>query len=40
MFVVFRENGLEDTVKLLKGRMEDVDLPVDKVRSRVKSVHT
>ena len=28
---VSRENGLEDKVKLVKGRMEDVDLPVEKV---------
>ncbi|KAK2139093.1 hypothetical protein LSH36_2036g00000 [Paralvinella palmiformis] len=27
---IIRENGLEDKVKLVKGRMEDVDLPVEK----------
>ena len=34
MFCLNRENGLEDKVKLIKGRMEDVDLPVDKVGFR------
>lgn len=28
---IVRENKLEDKVKLIKGRIEDVDLPVDKV---------
>lgn len=28
---IIRENKLEDKVKLVKGRMEDVDLPVEKV---------
>ncbi|ELU04923.1 hypothetical protein CAPTEDRAFT_219758 [Capitella teleta] len=28
---IVRENGFDDRVKLLKGRMEDVDLPVEKV---------
>lgn len=28
---IFRENGLDDVVTLLKGRIEDVELPVDKV---------
>lgn len=32
-FFAYRENGLDDRVKLLKGRMEDVDLPVEKVSS-------
>ena len=27
----FRENGLEDKITLIKGRMEDVDLPVEQV---------
>lgn len=31
MPVVYRENGLEDRVTVIKGRIEDVDLPVDKV---------
>ena len=26
-----RENGYEDTVTIIKGRMEEVTLPVDKV---------
>ena len=28
---IVKENGLEDTITLLKGRMEDVTLPVEKV---------
>ncbi|KAK3097460.1 hypothetical protein FSP39_009818 [Pinctada imbricata] len=30
-YQIVRENKLEDKVKLIKGRMEDVDLPVEKV---------
>lgn len=26
-----RENGLSDSITLIKGRVEDVELPVDKV---------
>ena len=29
---IVRENGLEDRVTLVKGRVEEVELPVEKVR--------
>jgi hypothetical protein len=29
--VVFRENGFQDKITFLRGRMEDVKLPFDKV---------
>ena len=28
---LYRENGLEDKVTLVKGKVEEIDLPVDKV---------
>lgn len=30
----FRENGLENVITLLKGKAEEVALPVDKVRRK------
>ena len=29
--VPYRENGYEDKIKLIKGKLEEVELPVDKV---------
>ena len=31
---LFRENGLESVVTLVKGKVEDVTLPVNKVKLR------
>ena len=31
IFSLCRENGLDDRVTLIKGKVEDVELPVDKV---------
>lgn len=28
---MLRENGFEDTVTLVKGKVEEIELPVDKV---------
>ena len=35
-FVFFRENGLSNVITLVKGRLEDIDLPVEKVGVCVK----
>ena len=29
--VPYRENGYEDKIKLIRGKLEEVELPVDKV---------
>ena len=31
----YRENGYEDKVLLLKGKVEEVELPVDKVLCKI-----
>lgn len=32
---VFRENGLENVITLVKGKAEEVTLPVDKVKKNI-----
>ena len=36
---IVKENKLEDKITILKGRMEDVKLPVDKVRHHIKQLN-
>ena len=32
-YFVYRENGLESKISLIKGRLEDIEIPVDEVNT-------